>query len=100
MLKKYYVTSGDLKVTILASNPMDACVKALQKVKEKIPSLGMIFGVSQKSFEINNYDDDDVFVFAPEVVKQAKLEHIYNLNIDYKNLYEQLEDQMETDDQE
>ena len=53
---KYYVDSGDLKIVLEASNPLDACAKAIyQSIEtakriEEVPSFEQKFIVSEKGF--------------------------------------------------
>ena len=81
---KYYVDSGELKIVLEASNPLDACAKAIYKSIdmskriEDVPAFEQKFIVSEKGFATNRepfvlevpfetiIDADDVLAYYGE----------------------------------
>lgn len=106
MNKKYYVSSGDLNTVILGTDAMDAAVNAIKRsaAKDEPPAIGLVFGVSEHTFEVDNYADDDVFIHSMHVVKNANLGHIYKIDeasmAEYlRELQEEITEVAEEDDE-
>ena len=66
---KYYVSSCDMRVTILADNPKDAVKKA---IKNSDPdSLGYLAHVSETGFESSN--PNDYYVLIPKILLELDM---------------------------
>lgn len=82
-MKKFYVNCGDVHTVILGDDHMDAAVRAFRKFREMedLPALGALVGVSEKTFDVMEYDDDDCFIFTPIVMKKADVCDLYNYDV-------------------
>jgi hypothetical protein len=62
---KLYVSCGDVKDVLEASTEIQACIKAMQRLKAAPRVLQHYFRVSQRGF---NEHDDDVFIDTVTVI--------------------------------
>ncbi len=81
VMPKYYVSSGDLQTCIIANNHRAAAVKVFKRIGEldDAPALGVLTFVSEHTFDVMNCAEEDVFCATPEIIHEAGIEDIYDL---------------------
>lgn len=73
MQNKFYISCGLVRQVVLASNPIQAAIKVLQRL-EGPTLLGGVFTVSQRGFEFHEHELDEDFLMTTEALISILME--------------------------